>query len=230
MASSSTAASLFSYLVAAFLLLSLTAYPVRSQTVADHFTFDVTVYAAAQGPDATGNGNSGPTIVSTKPTAKFGNGSAVNTQPSEYGNIIITYNRASSWSIAFWVYTLSSVTSKTIVLQPDDDGEFVFQITSQQYMQFQYGSGTLVTFNDYAIPVNTWTHFAVTGDTSTKTLITEYVNGKSVADYTVTAITPPGATDYDALQFGGYNQDELWFFNSALNATQVATLYASNTV
>lgn len=202
-----------------------------AQSVWTHFPFDSSVLTSSDGtgPNAISNGQPGPAIVTTNPSPKFGAGSAVNNEPTDAGNIIITYDRAASWSIAFWLYTANHINVTTIVMQPDDGGEFLFQLTMSQELQFQYDGGTVTNFNAYTIPRQTWAHFAVTGSTDTNTIIDEYVNGALVWSYSQTAQTSPGSTDYDALQFSGYYQDELWIFNSALTADQVTTLYKNNT-
>jgi hypothetical protein len=147
--------------------------------------------------------------------------------------VTITYDRQDSWSWSIWLWLAENIAQTTVVLQGSikGQGEFLFQLTAAQTLQFQYLNTQITDFNDYIIPVNTWTHFVVTGDASSgNTIISEYVNAGFRIDYSVNSVSPSGSKTYVVLANGGYNQDELWNFNSALTVPEVQSLFNTNTV
>ena len=77
------------------------------------------------------------------------------------------------------------------------------------------------------LPINTWTHLAVTYNGSTLTL---YRNGVAVATSNVSGTLSPttGTLQIGASQFGEYFKgliDEVRIYNRALSATEIQTIY-----
>ena len=82
------------------------------------------------------------------------------------------------------------------------------------------------------LPINTWTHLAVTYNGSTLTL---YRNGVAVATSTVSGTLSPttGTLQIGASQFGEYFKgliDEVRIYNRALSDTEIQTIYQQDSV
>jgi len=92
-----------------------------------------------------------------------------------------------------------------------------------------------VNFN-YTLPLNTWTHFAITQSGNTCTL---YINGTAVASNTNVSIKPSnlGSTNLNYLGKSQFNDplfkgsiDDFKIFGRALTASEIAASYLSQTI
>ena len=97
------------------------------------------------------------------------------------------------------------------------------------------GAEQLVSFN-YTLPLNTWTHFAITQSGSTCSM---YINGALVATNTAVTIKPStiGSTNLNYLGKSQFNDpmfkgsiDEFKIFGKALTASEIAASYLSQTI
>ena len=97
------------------------------------------------------------------------------------------------------------------------------------------GAEQLVSFN-YTLPLNTWTHFAITQSGNTCSM---YINGALVASNTGVTIKPStiGSTNLNYLGKSQFNDplfkgsiDEFKIFGRALSAAEIAASYLSQTI
>ena len=97
------------------------------------------------------------------------------------------------------------------------------------------GSEQQVSFN-YTLPLNTWTHFAITQSGNTCTM---YINGTAVASNTGVTIKPStiGSTTLNYLGKSQFNDpmfkgsiDEFKIFGRALTASEIAASHLSQTI
>lgn len=195
---------------------------------------DTAFYLAGTGSNPANNG----TRFGTSPvitTGKIGN--AHTFSGDDYIKIPFNPNlNSTSASVALWTYFPTGFTSgKTFFARSSAGGVVALNFVTRSG-KFTFGSANTAGTNQElqatnAIPVDTWVHFVVTHDGSTKKI---YING--VLD---TSVAQSGlyATSVGDLGFGGHipdpsdrgtvNMDEVLWYNTALSAGQVTSLYQS---
>ena len=163
---------------------------------------------------------------------RFGNpGKALSFSGSQwvnYGNKPAWNN--SSLTFASWVYNGNNSSIKNIIAK---ESNYKVRLSGTRLDLLVGATGTGWTLNTGwgVVPVNTWTHIAVTVD-STSGTATAYINGVNVGSTPLTPITAfNGSMLYAAAHNGTGTEpmigalDDLRFYNRALTASDVTALY-----
>ncbi|MEK6919264.1 MAG: LamG domain-containing protein, partial [Nanoarchaeota archaeon] len=127
---------------------------------------------------------------------------------------------------ATWVYKASSATAVKAIFEArtsadmlDGDGQFGFGFRAG------VGSGS---FNSPSLPINKWTHVALTYDKAIDTMVV-YVNGASIGSNTSLGAVPLptgvriGNDVFDSLWNGSIDEFSVW--NRSLSAGEISNLY-----
>jgi glucose/arabinose dehydrogenase/fibronectin type 3 domain-containing protein len=192
-------------------------------------------FNAGSGPslaDNSGNGNTG----SISGAVWSANGKYGNALSFDGANDIVTINDAASldltngMTLEAWVSPAALGGTWRTVLMKEQPGQLVYAVYasegSSRASGHVYSGGDLDTRSPNTIPLNTWTHLAVTYDGATLRL---YVNGAQVSTRAV-AGSMPNSTG--ALRLGGNTVWAEWFsglidevrlYNRALSAPEVQT-------
>jgi hypothetical protein len=179
--------------------------------------------------DASGMGNSGTTSATSWTTSgKYGNALTFNGTSSR-----VTVNDApslrltSAMTLEAWVYPTNTLEQWRDIIIKGNDNYYLMSSTTTSSRPS--GGGTFSSpplIGPSTLPLNTWTHLAVTYDRTTLRL---YVNGTQVAS---AARTTAIATSSDPLEIGSdrfYGQhfagriDEIRIYNVALTAGQIVS-------
>jgi hypothetical protein len=178
--------------------------------------------------DASGNGNSGTTTNAVWTTAgKFGGALVFN---GESSRVTIgdspSLRLTSAMTLEAWVFPTQSNSQWRDVIYKGNDNYYLEATSTNGGVPG--AGGTFLDdplYGPVSLPLNTWSHLAVTYD---RTVLRLYVNGTQVASVTASA---PLATSANPLQIGGdaiYGQhfagriDEVRIFSVARTATQIA--------
>jgi glucose/arabinose dehydrogenase/fibronectin type 3 domain-containing protein len=183
--------------------------------------------------DSSGSGNTGTITGATwNTTGKFGNSLTFNgtthvvTIPSS-----TSLNLTTAMTLEAWVYPTSSTAGWRAVIQRETDAYFLHAGYSGGALRPTAG-GTFGTALDYfssptALPVNTWSHLALTWNGTTMRL---YVNGAEVATKARTGTLQGTSGGAAAVRIGNnvpYGErfigqiDEVRIYNRALSAAEV---------
>jgi hypothetical protein len=183
--------------------------------------------SGATAADVSGNGNTG-TIVGATWTSEGQYDAALSFDGA--GDMVVvnsssSLNLSAGMTLEAWVYPTASAARWRDVVYKDKD---VYYLEASSYQNAPAGGGSFATGPTYgasALPINTWTHLAVTYDRTTVRL---YVNGVQVASRAQSGAI---GTSSNPLFIGGdstYGQyfqgliDEVRIYNRALSATEIA--------
>jgi hypothetical protein len=179
--------------------------------------------------DASGNGNVGTISNATWTTAgKYGNtltfnGSSARVTVTDSASLHLT----TGMTLEVWVYPTAAPLGWIDLIYKQDDVYFLeasSTLAAAPTAGGTFGNGFQTITGTSELPVNTWTHLAVTFDSAT---LTVWVNGVSVA---AQAQTSPLTTSTLPLQIGGdslYGQgfagriDEVRIYNRALTRPEI---------
>ena len=183
--------------------------------------------------DGSGNNNTGTiTGAAWNATGKFGNSLTFNGT----SNVVLinpsnSLNLTTAMTLEAWVFPTASQSGWRTILQREADA-YLLHAGSVDVGALRptaggtFGSAFDVLGAPSAIPLNTWSHVAVTWDGATMRF---YVNGTQVATKartgTLQAVTTPvriGANSYAGENFLG-RIDEVRIYNRALSAAEVTT-------
>ncbi|MEJ0038427.1 MAG: DUF4082 domain-containing protein [Gammaproteobacteria bacterium] len=189
--------------------------------------------AGATVQDATGNNNLGTvTNGSWTNQGKFGNALVFNGTTSRlFVNNSASINLTTGMTLMAWVYPTSSTqTNNRTIMRRESNGYWLYGGRTSNTLRpgggAVIGSATKSVATTSALPVNTWSHVAMTYDGSNVVL---YVNGTAVNTVAATGNIVSGTS---ALWIGGnavlgeYFQgriDEVRVYNRALSATDLGT-------
>ena len=217
-------------------LCGATALSQGDTGVLAHYTFDGSL------TDSSGNGLDGtsPRPPSFSLDALFGESASFSYLSRTLVQVADNplFHNLDSMTVAFWAKPTSWPTSPRFY-QKGNDFDSRFQAPgglefSNNGTNFQFGNRTTL------VPVGQWTHLAAVVD-GPNSLLSVYVNGNQVGSHSytggVTNVTAPfliGAkqnspTSATGDHFDGL-MDEFWVIGSALDATQINTLSATNTI
>ena len=183
--------------------------------------------------DASGNNNTGAITGATwNTTGKFGNSLTFNgTSNVVQINPSNTLNLTTAMTLEAWVFPTASQSGWRTILQREPDA-YLLHAGSENFGALRptaggtFGSTFDVLGAPSAIPLNTWSHVAVTWDGATMRF---YVNGTQVATKartgTLQTVATPvriGANTYAGENFLG-RIDEVRIYNRALSAAEVTT-------
>ena len=156
------------------------------------------------------------------------------------------HNAFSALTIDAWVYPLSNAADtsgnygRTIVSNTDNDG-FALRIRNgfvQADLRLSSGD-VLSTFSQTLLPLNAWSHVALTYD---GTQVTAYINGQAIGNVPATGTirnsqnastclmigNEPFSSSVQSGNFGWPGRiDEVEIFNRALSSTEIASIYAA---
>lgn len=153
-------------------------------------------------------------------------GASTNTNITVPNNSLL--NLSNALSVSVWVNPSSYPTSDLrTILSKDTNYEFHLNTNGQVFWWWGNGSFTGTT----PLPLNTWSHIAITYQSGTQKI---YVNGIEDASATYTGTLPQNTNplyigvdyNYPSRTFEGMI-DEVKVFDRALNATEVATIYTN---
>jgi hypothetical protein len=183
--------------------------------------------------DASGNNNTGTITGATwNTTGKFGNSLTFNGT----SNVVLipaatSLNLSTAMTLEAWAFPTAAQNSWRTILQREPDA-YLLHAGSENFGALQptaggtFGSTFDVLGASSAMPLNTWSHLALTWDGATMRL---YVNGTQVATKartgTLQAVSTPvriGANSYAGENFLG-RIDEVRIYSRALSAAEITT-------
>ena len=205
----------------AFVLVSGSATPAATPGLVAAYAFDEG--SGSTVADASGNGNNGTIANATwVATGKYGgalsfNGSSSRVTVPDSASLHLS----SAMTLEAWVDPATTTAAWRDVIYKGNDNYYL-EGTSDQSGR-PGGGGTFGTiYGTSALPVNTWTHLAVTYD---KTTVRLYVNGTQVSTLAATGAiassTNPLSIGSDAI-YGQYFSgliDDVRVYNTALTAS-----------
>ena len=227
--------------------LTITAYDLSNRSSTDTLTVtfnapitygQVAAYSFNEGSgaavaDSSGNNNLGTvTNGSWTTSGKFGNSLVFNgTSSRVFVTSSASLNLTAGMTVMAWVYPTANQTGNRTIIRRETNGYWLYSSRLLSNMR-PYG-GALVGSNSEtvsasnALPVNTWSHVAVTYDGSVVTL---YVNGTAVSTNSASGSIVSGTTP---LWIGGTSSstdffqgriDEVRVYNRALTTTEIGTI------
>ena len=196
-----------------------------------HWKFDEGIGNIAA--DSSGNGNSG-TIINGPKWASGIAGHALSFDGTDDSVDVlssISLNLANIFTLSAWVNPTATFTDFRSILVKNYKYFLYSSVAGYCGDGSPLGGFAEITNNTVChlppLPMNSWTHLAVTSDGSTLTL---YRNGFAVATSPATETLLPanGSLQIGASQFGEHFQgliDEIQIYNKALSAAEIQTIY-----
>jgi glucose/arabinose dehydrogenase len=207
--------------------VSLTVNPPATGLVGA-WSFDETAGTTAS--DASGNGNTGAISGATRGTGRYGGALSF-----DGVNDWVTVNDTNAldlttgMTLEAWVRPANVSYWRTVVIK-EQPSQLVYALYAStdngRPSGHVYTTGDIALLGPAALPVNTWSHLAMTWDGLTTRI---YVNGSQVAS---SALTGTAVTSTSPLRIGGnavwaewFNGliDEVRVYNRALTASQIAS-------
>ena len=189
--------------------------------------------------DSSGNGNHGSPVggVTFSTDKKVGtySGSFDGTSGYVGFNQTFIFHQATDATLVFWIKHEVSTEDRSIFWtrgDSTDSNRFNIGVSNGNfYFDYRTPSGTLHALFGTAIPIDTWTHIAVTRSANTYTL---YMNGAYVAQATDSSPNLPTSTTWmmsgrSSHMYKGY-LDEVALYKRALSATEIQGQFNSQYV